>query len=67
MTDFSILLIDDEPSQVTSVSSFLKRRKYHVISASSGKEGMQVLKDDRVDLVLTDFRMPDMNGLEVVR
>lgn len=67
MTDFSILLIDDEPSQVTSVSAFLKRRDYQVISASSGMDGIRILKGTRVDLVLTDFRMPDISGLDVVR
>ena len=67
MTDFSILLIDDEPSQVTSVSAFLKRRDYQVISASSGMDGIRILKGTRVDLVLTDFRMPAISGLDVVR
>ena len=67
MNDFSILLIDDEPSQVTSVSAFLKRRDYRIISANSGLEGIRILKEEKVDLVLTDFRMPDLNGLEVVR
>lgn len=67
MKDFSILLIDDEPSQVTSVSAFLKRRDYRVLSASSGSEGIEKLREDNVDLVLTDYRMPDLSGLDVVR
>ena len=67
MSGFTILLIDDEPSQVTSIASFLKRREYTVLSASSGREGIGVLGRSKVDLVLTDFRMPDMNGLEVLK
>ena len=67
MTGFTILLIDDEPSQVTSITSFLKRREYTVVSAGSGREGIGILESTRVDLVLTDFRMPDMNGLEVLK
>ncbi|MEN8230044.1 MAG: sigma-54 dependent transcriptional regulator [Bacteroidota bacterium] len=67
MTGFTILLIDDEPNQVTSVRAFLERRDYSVISASSGMEGIRMMREESVDLVLSDFRMPDMNGLEVVR
>ncbi|HID39551.1 MAG TPA: sigma-54-dependent Fis family transcriptional regulator [Calditrichaeota bacterium] len=67
MQEFRILLIDDEPAQITSIKSFLKRRNYTVLSANSGSEGMAVVREGNVDLVLTDFRMPDMNGLEVVK
>jgi two-component system NtrC family response regulator len=67
MKGFTILLIDDEPSQVTSITSFLKRRAYSVLAAGSGREGIGILERTRVDLVLTDFRMPDMNGLEVIK
>jgi two-component system NtrC family response regulator len=67
MSDFRILLIDDEPAQITSIKSFLKRRNYSILTASSGEEGLTFIDDGNVDLVLTDFRMPDMNGLEVVK
>ncbi|MCD4693450.1 MAG: response regulator, partial [Calditrichales bacterium] len=67
MSEFRILLIDDEPAQIISIKSFLKRRNYSVISANSGSEGMAVIRDSNIDLVFTDFRMPDMNGLEVVK
>jgi len=67
MSDFRILLIDDEPAQITSIKSFLKRRDFTVLSASSGSEGLSFIHDGNVDLVFTDFRMPDMNGLEVVQ
>ncbi len=67
MAELNILLIDDEPAQLTSIQSFLKRRNYTVYTAESGSEGMAVLQGKNVDLVFTDFRMPDMNGLEVVK
>ncbi len=68
MSDFSILLIDDEPAQIISIKSFLKRRKYNVLSTNSGAQGMAVIKDGGVDMVFTDFRMPGgMNGLELVK
>lgn len=67
MTEFRILLIDDEPAQITSIKSFLKRRNYTVLSASSGVEGMSLIHENSIDLVFTDFRMQEMNGLEVVQ
>jgi two-component system NtrC family response regulator len=67
MNDFRILLIDDEPAQIVSIKSYLKRRNYSIATASSGTEGISIINESNIDLVLTDFRMPDMNGLEVVR
>ena len=67
MSEFRILLIDDEPAQITSIKSFLKRRNYSILTASSGKEGISHIDDGNVDLVFTDFRMPDINGLEVLQ
>ena len=67
MSNFHILLIDDEPAQITSLKSFLKRRDYIVSSANSGSDGINIVKDGNVDLVFTDYRMPEMNGLEVVQ
>jgi len=67
MSNFHILLIDDEPAQITSIKSFLKRRDYTVSSANSGPDGINIVKDGNIDLVLTDYRMPEMSGLKVVR
>lgn len=67
MPNFRILLIDDEPAQITSIKSFLRRRNYSVLSANSGSEGMKIINEGNIDLVFTDFRMPDMSGLEVVK
>ena len=55
MSGFRILLIDDEPVQITSIKSFLKRRNYTILTASSGEEGLSFIDDGNVDLVLTDF------------
>ena len=67
MADFKILLIDDEPAQIISLKSFLQRRKYSVFTANSGTEGLEIVRNNDVDLVFTDFRMPDMSGLDVVK
>ena len=67
MSDFRILLIDDEQAQIASLKSFLKRRNYKVRTALSGKEGLEIVRNEDIDLVFTDYRMPEMNGLEVVK
>lgn len=67
MSDFRILLIDDEPTQIKSIQSFLNRRKFITATASSGKEGLLEMEKNHYDLVITDFRMPDISGLEVVK
>ncbi len=67
MSEFRVLLIDDEPAQLTSIKSFLKRRGLQVFAAQSGSEGIRIVKQGNLDLVLSDFRMPDKSGLEVLR
>jgi two-component system NtrC family response regulator len=67
MKKMTILLIDDEPSQLKSLESFLRRRDYTIFTAGSGPEGLETAKKQVVDLVLTDYRMPEWNGLTVVR
>jgi two-component system NtrC family response regulator len=67
MSNFHILLIDDEPAQITSIKSFLKRRDYTVSSANSGPAGISIVNDGNIDLVFTDYRMPEMDGLDVVK
>ena len=67
MTPFSILIIDDEPAQVQSLKSFLSRRGYEVFTASTGPEGVQLIEQNTIDLVLTDFRMPEWDGLAVLQ
>jgi CheY-like chemotaxis protein len=67
MKDFSILLIDDEPAQITSIKSFLMRRHFKVLTAGSGDEGLGIINNGNIDLILTDYRMPGLSGLDVVR
>lgn len=67
MRDTRILVIDDEPMQITSIKSFLQRRNYTVFTANSGPEGLEIVREGHVDLIISDFRMPEMNGLGVIR
>jgi two-component system, NtrC family, response regulator HydG len=61
-----ILLIDDDPTFCLMLSTFLKRQQYEVKTAYTAGEGLNQLKADTFDLILTDFRLPDKNGLELL-
>ena len=67
MTDRkSILLIDDDDSLRRVVEYQLREEGYDVTTASAGPEGLHLFQDRPVDLVLTDVRMPEMDGLDVL-
>ena len=60
---FTILYVDDEPHNlITFRASF--RRKYKILTAESGAEGLSVMRNHDVDLVMSDQRMPEMTGVE---
>ncbi len=67
MKNLSILLIDDEESQIQSLKSFLTHRNYEVYSAPDGKKGFEIVNSTLIDLVLTDFRMPEWDGLTTLK
>jgi response regulator RpfG family c-di-GMP phosphodiesterase len=58
-----ILVVDDEPEMLFSLKSLL-RPEYEVYTAGSGAEGMKILQEHPVHLVMTDQRMPEMTGVE---
>jgi len=59
-----VLVVDDSRSQRHILSAYLKRWGYRVIQAASGAEALDICKKQRIDLVLSDWMMPGMNGLE---
>ncbi|PLX30301.1 MAG: two-component system response regulator [Ignavibacteria bacterium] len=66
MTDFHILVIDDEAAQRGAIAGFLRKKGFSVHTAANGTAGVEFVADTHVDLVLTDFRMPDITGEEVL-
>lgn len=62
-----ILVIDDEPGISELICEMLERFGYTVETACNGKEGLQWLKNENFDLVVTDMCMPDVNGNHIVR
>jgi DNA-binding NtrC family response regulator len=66
MKEYNILVIDDEQTQREVLTGYLKKKGYHILSADSGEEGIRIVKQNAVDIILSDFKMPDKTGLEVL-
>ncbi|TNE92108.1 MAG: sigma-54-dependent Fis family transcriptional regulator [Deltaproteobacteria bacterium] len=62
-----ILVIDDDSSNQVTLERLLSREGYEVRKAGSGREGLELFRQQPVDLVLTDFKMPGMSGIDVLR
>jgi DNA-binding response OmpR family regulator len=62
----NILVVDDESSIRLTLSALLKRAGHQVTSAENGEEAVQVLEQQRFDLLLVDLKMPGMDGMQVV-
>jgi two-component system NtrC family response regulator len=66
MKDYSILIVDDEDAQRSILKGYLEKKGYKIFSASSGTEGIKAVQNNLIDIVLSDFKMPDKTGLEVL-
>ena len=62
-----ILIVDDEPSMRDMLRIVLRRDGYDVVVAANGAEAITILEKDRIDLLLSDIRMPDVGGVDVLR
>ena len=66
MAEETILVIDDEQAQREALAGHLRKQGYEVLQAQAGGPGVELLQHHLVDLILTDFRMPDMDGMAVL-
>jgi anti-anti-sigma factor len=62
-----ILVIDDEKSTLSMFRLFLSAYGYTVLTAENGKEGLLLFEQEKPSIVLTDIKMPGMDGIEVLR
>lgn len=67
LEDNSILIVNDEPDQLTLMSTLLRKAGYSVLTAEDGLEGLSLARREQPDLVISDVSMPRMNGLEFCR
>ena len=62
-----ILVIEDDKSHQKLLNRLLEHQGYQVLIASNGKEGLKIVKENSVDLIITDILMPEKDGYEVIR
>jgi DNA-binding NtrC family response regulator len=67
MSTECILVVDDDDANRVTLERILSREGYRVVHASGGREAMDRLRDERVDLVLTDLKMPGMTGIDLLK
>ncbi|KPL08152.1 hypothetical protein AMJ85_08710 [candidate division BRC1 bacterium SM23_51] len=63
----TLLLIDDDPGNLQALELAFARSNYRVLTADSGQRGIDLLDEEPVDVVVTDLKMGDVDGLEVLR
>ncbi|MEQ1599619.1 MAG: sigma-54 dependent transcriptional regulator [Methylotenera sp.] len=63
----TILAVDDEPSMLRLLEISLKQAGYKPVLARDGSEALQIIKNQTIDLVVSDLHMPSMNGLDLLK
>jgi diguanylate cyclase (GGDEF)-like protein/PAS domain S-box-containing protein len=63
----TLLLVDDEENILMALKRLLRRDGYKILTAAGGHEGLEVLSRNRVDVIVSDQRMPGMTGVEFLR
>jgi len=62
-----ILVVDDDRSSVDAITEVLKREGHQLFVADGGRAAIQILERKRIDLVITDLQMPDMDGMSLLK
>jgi len=62
-----VLIVDDEIDFLSSINRALRKEPYQVLTAESGKAALRIMKEHDVDLVLSDYMMPEMDGLALIK
>jgi len=63
----AILFVDDEADILNSLNRFLRREEYQKFFVDNGSEALELLSKTSIDIVVSDLRMPGMNGLELIK
>ncbi|PJB78047.1 MAG: sigma-54-dependent Fis family transcriptional regulator, partial [Armatimonadetes bacterium CG_4_9_14_3_um_filter_58_7] len=66
-TQARILVVDDDPIMHAVCRKALADKGYDIVAVTSGRECLDKLRHEVIDLVLLDYKMPDLNGIEVLR
>src|SRR5437763_16768033 len=67
MSDRRILIVDDEPDMVENCTRILRRAGYRVLATTDPERALALVESERPDVLLTDLKMPQMDGMELMR
>ncbi|NUR22828.1 response regulator, partial [Frateuria sp.] len=62
-----VLLVEDEPDVALVAATVLEEAGYHVTVVSDGRAGLDIALQERPELIVSDFMMPRLNGLEMIQ
>ncbi|MCW8827025.1 MAG: response regulator, partial [Gammaproteobacteria bacterium] len=62
VTDSTLLFVDDETNILSALRRLFRPAGYKILLANSGQEGLKILEENSVDLIVSDMRMPEMDG-----
>jgi response regulator RpfG family c-di-GMP phosphodiesterase len=65
--EYTLLCVDDEKNILNALKRLLRKEKFRILTGNSGQEGLQILAENKVHVVLSDQRMPEMNGTEFLK
>ena len=64
---YTVLVVDDDASNRVTLERILRREGYRLLHAENGREALELVRSDDVDLVLTDLKMPGMSGIDLLK
>ena len=67
IADIVVLFVDDEADILTSLNRFLRKEPYRKLFAETAKKALELLECNDVAVVISDYNMPGMNGLELMK
>jgi CheY-like chemotaxis protein len=63
----SVLVVDDDPEQLRFLKRIIERAGFKVVASESATEALDVLSDKQVDIIVSDYKMPEMDGFEFLQ
>lgn len=66
-TEYRILFVDDEPNVLSALRRIFRRENYRIDTAMSGAEALQLLKSNEYQVIISDYKMPMMDGAELLK
>lgn len=64
---FTLLIVDDEPAMLAAVKRVFRKSPYRIKVASGGRQALEIVRRQQVDVIILDYKMPDMDGLKVLK